>query len=164
MDTALRLLSIVSLPFTGFIFFLLARRIGRLQPARTKTYILGMVMPCLMMGVNMVFMLSSFIACCPAVFIPFIVAGFGFGYFWGGRSQLYLQGSRVMIRQTKIHLVFWLLAYTLTHLLASILPSSIAAAGLATMFFSTASAVGLNLNYLLRQKKLAQQPAAISAV
>jgi membrane protein CcdC involved in cytochrome C biogenesis len=153
MDGLLRVLSIFSLPISAVMFFLLVKKIGREQPSRRRAHLLGIIMPCLMMGVNIVFMLSVFIAWCPAIWLPILLAGFGFGYFWGKTSKLYKRGETLMVKRTGLHLGFWALSYTLTQLMSTIMPASIAAAGLATMFFSTGSSIGVNTNLMLRQRR-----------
>ena len=163
MSIVLRLLGLFSIPAAGLLFFLLARSVGKEQPSRMKAHVMGVLMPSLMMAVNMVFMLSAFIAWCPAVWVPIILAGFGLGYLWGGSSRLYKKGETLVVKRTVLHLGLWVLSYSMTQLLSTVMPASIAAAGMGAMFFSTGSAVGMNTNLILRQKKLERlQPPAAS--
>lgn len=154
MSILLRILSLFSIPATGFMFFMLARSVGKEQPSRVKTYVMGVLMPSLMMAANMLFMLSAFIAWCPVVWVPITLAGFGLGYLWGGTSKLYRKGDTLVVKRTVLHLGLWVLSYSLTQLLSTVMPASITAAGLGAMFFSTGSAVGMNTNLILRQRKL----------
>ncbi len=160
MDDILRVLSVLSLPIAGVMFFMLARRVGREQPSRMRTYVIGILMPSLMMGVNLLFMLRAFLAWCPGIWPLVLMGGMAFGYLWGKASNMYQKGDILVIKRTVLHLGFWAVSYTLTHLLSALLPASIAAVGMATMFFSTGSAVGMNTNLILRQRKLAQAPSA----
>ena len=161
MDGILRLLSVLSLPITGVMFILLARRVGREQPSRMRTYVIGILMPGLMMGVNLLFMLRAFLAWCPGIWLLVLTGGMAFGYLWGKASKIYPKGDILVIKRTVLHLGFWAISYTLTHLLSALLPASIAAVGMAMMFFSTGSAVGMNTNLILRQRKLALAPSAL---
>lgn len=154
MDSFLRIISLLSIPLTLFMFYMLARTVGKEQPARLRTYVLGIVMPSLMMIVNLLFMLKAFIAWCPGIWMPIIMIGIGFGYFWGRSSKLYKRGDILVIKRTVMHLGFWAVSYSITQLFSAVLPATIAAGGLATMFFSTGSSVGMNTNLILRQKKL----------
>lgn len=155
MDIILRVISLLSIPLTVFMIFMLIRRTGQEQPSHKRTYVIGIVMPCLMMVINLLFMLSAFIAWCPAIWLVVLLMGGGFGYLQGKSAKMYHSGDTLMVKRSVMHLVFWAISYSLTHFLVAALPAYLAAGGLATMFFSTGSSIGLNSNLILRQNRLA---------
>jgi hypothetical protein len=148
---------------TLFMFYKMAKTVGKEQPARSRTYFIGIVMPCVMMLINLLFMFQALISGCSGYWILLILGGFGLGYFWGRSSKLYKKGADLVVKRTVLHLVIWAASYSLTQLLATIVPASIVAGGLATMFFSTGSSIGMNTNLLLRQRKLKTTPSAVSS-
>jgi len=153
LSILLRLISLLSIPLALLMFYGLIRSVGREQPYRKPIYVKGIVMTSIMMAVNVLFMFQAFFAWCPGIWPLFILAGLGFGYLWGKTSKLYSKGNALVIKRSVLHLVFWAASYTFTQLLTTVFPASIAAAGMAAMFFSTGSSIGMNTNLILRQNK-----------
>lgn len=159
----LRLFSLLSVPLALFMFYKLANSIRREQVYNRKALVNSMMMAGMMMLVNMIFMLSAFFSWPMTVWLVALAIGFVFGMLWGSTSKLFLKDDRVVMKRSAMHLVFWAGAYALTHLLTAIFPANIAAMGLAAMFFSTGSTIGMNANLLNKRKKVLQPGAPTTA-
>lgn len=155
MSFLLRAFSLISIPLSLWMFYQLIRSIGREQPYRRELTVRSMLIPGGMLLVNILFMVSAFLSWSLGIWLVMLLGGLAFGYAWGGRSKLYARGETLVVRRTVLHLVFWAGAYAFTQLLATVFPADITAAGLATMFFSTGSSLGMNANLLRRQSRLA---------
>jgi membrane protein CcdC involved in cytochrome C biogenesis len=166
LSIMLRFISLLSIPLTLLMFYGMIRSVGKEQVYRKQLYIKGIVMTCFMMLVNFLFMIQAVFSWCAVTWPLFILAGLGFGYQWGKTSnKMYQKGDALFVKRSVLHLVFWAASYAFTHLLTTVFPSNFATAGLATMFFSTGSSIGVNANLALRQNKNAAliPPASHSA-
>lgn len=162
LDYVLRGISLLSIPLALIMIFGLIRSVGKEQPYRRPVYIKGIVMTSIMMVINMIFMFQALFTSCLPVFPLVLFGGLGFGYFWGKSSKLYPKGEKLIIKRSTLYLVFWGLSYAFTHLLTAISPANVAAAGLAAMFFSTGSSIGMNANLVLRQNQKSVTTAKVS--
>ena len=153
MSILLRFVSLLSIPLVLVMFYGLVRSVGKEQLYRKQLYVKGIVMTSIMMFINILFMIQAVFAWCPAVWLVFLLAGLGFGYQWGKTTRLYPKGDALYVKRSVLHLVLWAASYAFTHLLTVVFPSNIAAAGLAAMFFSTGSSIGINASLVSREKQ-----------
>ena len=153
MSILLRFVSLLSIPLVLVMFYGLVRSVGKEQVYRKQLYVKGIVMTSIMMFINVLFMIQAAFSWCAVVWPMFILAGLGFGYQWGKTTKLYPKGDVLFVKRSVLHLVLWAASYAFTHLLTIVFPSNIAAAGLAAMFFSTGSSIGVNANLAFRQNK-----------
>lgn len=153
MAILLRIISFLSIPLVLVMFYGLIRSVGKEQVYRKQLYVKGIVMTSIMMFINVLFMVQAVFSWCTVTWPLFILAGLGFGYQWGKSTELYQKGDELFVKRSVTHLVLWAASYAFTHLLTIVFPSNIAAAGLAAMFFSTGSSIGVNASLVMRQKE-----------
>jgi len=155
LSILLRFISMLSIPLVLVMFYGLIRSVGKEQPYRKQLYVKGIVMTSIMMFINFLFMIQTVLSWCAVVWPLFLLAGLGFGYQWGKATKIYPKGNELFVKRSVQHLILWAASYAFTHLLTMVFPSSIASAGLAAMFFSTGSAIGVNASLITRQKQIA---------
>jgi hypothetical protein len=85
---------------------------------------------------------------------PLMMLGIGLGSIWAQSTDLSLRGGRVYGSRSVWYLLVWCATYAVTQLLALFGTDGAVAGGLATMIFSTGSAIGMNGNLLLRRSWL----------
>jgi hypothetical protein len=150
-----RILGLLSIPLMGLTLWGLIQQVSKEQRFKLSTPILGLVMAPVTLLINILFLhraFSEFLG--PAL----LIFGLGFGLAWGQTAQLYPRDGSLMGKRSILHLVFWGCSYAITQVLSSFAPAMWVAGGLATMFFSTGSTLGTNLNLLVRQLRLRQKP------
>ena len=86
--------------------------------------------------------------------VPLTMLGIGLGSIWAQSTDLSLRGGRVYGSRSVWYLLVWCATYAVTQLLALFGTDGAVAGGLATMIFSTGSAIGMNGNLLLRRSWL----------
>jgi hypothetical protein len=153
LSILLRFISLLSIPLVLVMFYGLVRSVGKEQLYRKQLYVKGIVMSSIMMFINLLFMIQTVFSWCAVVWPLFLLGGLGVGYQWGKATKLYPKGDALFVKRSVTHLVLWAASYAFTHLLTMVFPSNIAAAGLAAMFFSTGSSIGVNANLVMRQKE-----------
>lgn len=143
-----RILSLLSIPLMGLTIWGLIRQVRKEQPLRLSTPIFGLAMAPLALLVNVLLLRQTFsVYLGPAV----LVLGLGFGLAWGQTTRLYASEGALVAKRSVLHLLFWGVSYAITQLLSTFTKTVWVAGGLATMFFSTGSSLGTNLNLLVRQ-------------
>jgi len=86
--------------------------------------------------------------------VPLLMLGIGLGSVWAQSTSLSLRGGSVYGSRSVWYLMLWCASYAVTELLALFGTDGAVAGGLATMIFSTGSAIGMNGNLLLRRSWL----------
>jgi hypothetical protein len=144
---AARLFSLCSLPLLLLALWGVARQINKEQRFSLASPVLGMGMVSLTLGINLIFLSQA----SPSWAGSLLGAlGLGFGMAWGQTTRLKARQGIVVGKTSVLHLVFFGLSLVLTQLLAAFLPASWVAGGLALMFFTTGTSLGVNLNLLTR--------------
>jgi hypothetical protein len=159
-----RIIGLLSIPLMLIMVAGIARQVNKNQRVSIGSTLIGLVMAPIILIINLLFMARAI----PTSIGPFLlILGLGFGLAWGFTTRLKISDGVPVARQSILHLVFWAISLTVTQLLAAFAPVSWVAGGLATMFFSTGTTVGSQLNLLVRQRlqvnKLGRTPAAYSA-
>lgn len=156
-----RIIHWVSIPLTLLGIWGLIRQVGKEQPVKISTPLVGLVMAPVTLLINVVLLRQAF----PSGLGPaLLVLGLGFGVAWGQTTRLYAKGSVLVGKRSVTHLMFWAASYALTQLLAMVVPARWVAGGLAAMFFSTGSTLGTNLNLLLRQLRMRPSLAVVTSM
>jgi hypothetical protein len=153
-----RLIGLLSIPIMLFTIWGLIRQVRKEQRVKLSTPVIGLIMAPLSLLVNLLFMHQAV----PYLLGPMLlILGLGFGLAWGQTNRLYQKEGNLVGKRSWLHLVFWAISYIITQVLASFASAWYVAGGLATMFFSTGSTLGTNLNLLSRQllmRKAGYQP------
>jgi hypothetical protein len=155
-----RILSLLSIPLMALSIWGLIRQVRREQRLKLFTPIVGLAMAPITLLINILCLRQAFSACLgPAL----LICGLGFGVAWGQTTRLYIKGDALVGKRSVLHLVFWGISYAVTQILTSFAPAMYVVGGLATMFFSTGSTLGTNLNLLVRQLRMRTSPAIAEA-
>jgi hypothetical protein len=146
-----RLFSLLTIPLLALTLWGLIRQVGKEQRMTLTSPLIGLVMGPLTLLINLILLRRAY----STLLGPFLlIVGLGFGLAWGQTTRLLAKGNRLVARRSVLHLVFWGMSYAVTQILATFAPALWVAGGLATMFFSTGSTLGTNLNLLLRQVRM----------
>jgi hypothetical protein len=158
LGTLGRLFSLLTIPLTGLTIWGLIRQTRKEQRLSLASPVIGLAMAPMTLLINIVFLHQAFQQYLgPAM----LIFGLGLGLAWGQTTRMYAKGKRLVGKRSIMHLVFWGISYAITQVLATFAPAFVVAGGLATMFFSTGSTLGTNLNILARQ--LQMRPALAMA-
>ena len=151
-----KIIGLLSIPITLVMVAGIARQVNKNQRVTAGSSLIGLVMAPLTLIINLIFMRRVI----PALAGPLLlILGLGFGLAWGFTTRLKLSEGVVVARQSILHLVFWAVSVTVTQLLAAFAPASWVMGGLATMFFSTGTTAGSQLNLFVRQLWFRSKPA-----
>ena len=154
MDSGLRLFSICTIPITLFLFFLMARMAGREMQARKRIYLMGILMPAIMLLINAVFLFAGFTPLCGGVSALFFFAGLVLGFLAGKNAPMGRRGNVVITKRSSLPVILWAVSYVVTQLFTTVIPSTGAGIGVAMMFLSTGAAIGMNANLLRRFSRI----------
>ena len=155
-----RIIGLLSIPLTGLTLWGLIRQVRKEQRVKLSTPVVGLVMAPISLLINVLFLRQAFSAFLgPAL----LIFGLGLGLAWGQTTRLYAKGGMLVGKRSTLHLVFWGISYAITQILATVAPAMWVGGGLAAMFFSTGSALGTNLNLLVRQLRMRSSLAAKAA-
>lgn len=155
-----RIIGLLSIPLTGLTIWGLIRCVRKEQRVKLSTPVVGLVMAPISLLINVLFLRQAFSAFLgPAL----LIFGLGLGLAWGQTTRLYAKGGMLVGKRSTLHLVFWGISYAITQILATVAPAMWVGGGLAAMFFSTGSALGTNLNLLVRQLRMRSSLAAKAA-
>ena len=146
-----RIVSLLTIPLMALTIWGLIRQTRKEQRVTPYSPLIGIVMAPLTLIVNIVFLRQAFSAFLGPGLLIF---GIAFGLAWGQTARLYPKGKAIVAKRSIMHLVFWAISYAITQVLATFAPAFVVAGGLATMFFSTGSTLGTNLNLLVRQMQM----------
>lgn len=150
-----RIFSLLAIPLTLFSLYKTYQLVRKEQPSNQMTYVIGIGMSLVMMFLNLI---TLSLATKPGWFVfagfMLLVTGAGFGLAWSFTSKFSPSDGVILVKRSGLYLLFWALSYVLTQLLATFTLANIVAAGLATMFFTTGSTIGMNANMIIRQNKV----------
>jgi hypothetical protein len=157
-----RILSLLTVPLVLLSFYGVIRQMRKELPFRIRTPIIGLIFTPLSLIINVIFLRRAFSAFLgPAL----LITGLGFGLAWGQATRLYVKGPSIVGKRSVLHIIFWAISYAITQILSTFAPALYVAGGLTTMFFSTGSGFGTNLNLLTRQirlrSKMGHEPSVI---
>ena len=146
-----RIIGMLSIPLMAFIMWSLIRQVRRPTAIRTMPTVVGMAMAPLMLIINLVFLKQ---AAPGSLGIAVLILGIGFGVAWGFTARLSMKDERVVAKRSILHLVFWMVSFAATQVLATFGVARLVAGGLAAMFFATGTSLGTNANLLIRQLRV----------
>ena len=155
MDIVLRAVSVLTVPITLVLFFLMARRVGKEMPMKKRTYLAGMVMPLLMLLINAIFLASAFSMLCGGVSFVLFIVGILLGLAAARSSRMTYRDGLVLVKRSILPIILWAISYAFTQLLAAVAPASITGVGVAMMFLSTGVSLGMNASLFRRHQKAA---------
>jgi hypothetical protein len=151
LTVLLKIVGFVSIPLVIVSVLMMVRSINRSHRITSRSLLLQLaisptilVIYSLLLGVTVAFKWA----------IPLTLLGLGLGSIWGQTTNLRLRGSQAYGARSVWYLLLWCATYTATQLLALFATDGATAVALATMVFSTGTAVGMNANLLLRRSWL----------
>lgn len=156
-----RIIGLLSIPMMAFIMWSLIRQVRKPTPVRPGWTAIGLVMAPAMLVINLVFLRQ---AAPGALGAALLVFGIGFGVAWGFTARLSMRDEKVIADRSILHLVFWVISFGLTQLLATFAVAEIVAGGLATMFFATGATLGTSTNLLVRQHQIRKKAAPTTGI
>lgn len=146
-----KLIGFLSIPLVVLSIFLMIRSIGKARRITSRSLLIQMgTAPAFLI----IYSLALGIGVALKWAVPLVLLGAGVGGFWGLNTALSLRGSEVVGTRSIWYLVLWAVSFTLTQALALLATDGMTAGGLATMCFSTGTAVGMNGGLLLRHRSL----------
>lgn len=148
MDTGLRIFSVCTIPITLFLFFLMVRMAGREMPAKKRIYLMGIIMPVMMLLVNTIFLSANFNALCGGLSALFFFIGLVLGILASRKTEMGFNGDIVVAKRSSLPVILWAVSYAATQLFTTVVPSGGAGVGVVMMFLSTGAAIGMNTNLL----------------
>lgn len=128
-------------------FVMLIRSMKKASALRVRSHVVSIVFSVLMLIVNVLFLSS---AVNPLLAGLAFVLGLGFGFLWGLTTRLTLQGKQVLGKRSILFVLFWLFSLALTYALSLLASRQAVSFGLGSVFFSAGTAIGTNLNLVLR--------------
>jgi len=146
-----KIVGLVSIPLLVVSTLMMVRSIRRAQRITSRSLIFQLafspaflLMYSLLLGVQVAVKWA----------LPLMMLGIGLGSIWAQSTDLSLRGRNVYGARSVWYLLLWCTTYGVTQLLALFTTDGAVAGGLATMLFSTGSAIGMNGNLLLRRSWL----------
>ena len=128
-------------------FVMLIRSMKKASALRVRSHVVSIVFSVLMLIVNVLFLSS---AVNPLLAGLAFVLGLGFGFLWGLTTRLTLQGKQVLGKRSILFVLFWLFSLALTYALSLLASRQAVSIGFGSVFFSAGTAIGTNLNLVLR--------------
>jgi hypothetical protein len=154
MDTTLRIFSLCTVPISLLLFFLMFRMARRELPAKKRIYMMGIIMPVIMLLVNTIFLSANFNILCGGLSGLFFFIGIVPGILAARNTEMGYVGEVVVAKRSSLPVILWAVSYAVTHLLTVIVPSTGAGIGVVMMFLSTGAAVGMNSSLLWRYREV----------
>ena len=139
--------AVVSIILLVVGFVMLIRSMKKASALRVRSHVVSIVFSVFMLIVNVLFLSS---AVNPLLAGLAFVLGLGFGFLWGLTTRLTLQGKQVLGKRSILFVLFWLFSLALTYALSLLASRQAVSFGLGSVFFSAGTAIGTNLNLVLR--------------
>ena len=147
----LKLIGLLSIPLMIVSVLVMVRSIGRARRITQKSLLIQIVTSpaflivyTLLLGVSIAFKWA----------VPVTMLGVGIGGFWGLSTALSVKDRQVVGTRSVWYLWLWAGSFAVTQLLAVFATDGATAGGLAMMFLSMGTAVGMNASLLYRHRLL----------
>lgn len=156
-DLLFRIIGILSIPLVLVSVALMIRSLRHEQFLTSSSLIIQLLMSPIILIIYALLLKAPVYH---VISIPLFIVGLGIGLRLGQTTRLRYYQKRVLGKRSAWYLAVWGLTFAVTQGLALVASSEATSFGLASMFFATGIAIGINADLLSRHRKLLRRPAS----